>query len=219
MSKPENKKDNGINLIYDDNLTEQPIKDITKEDKIQEAKNKEDTNIKNNIISKIFGNEGNTKEQEKDTSDKAKSGKLICKDVYLDIKDSKLVQHVAIDRFTGGALSFNIDASFSCLMGVIGGNGWAGSNQSETRKNWASLYLDISEQGKEVTKILSPSTGLPIFKFSRSLPDGSRIAAGSLSFKSGGNYISGNFSIQVQGGATGYEANILVKNTQREQKT
>ncbi len=80
-------------------------KDITKEDKIQEAKNKEDTNIKNNIISKIFGNEGNTKEQEKDTSDKAKSGKLICKDVYLDIKDSKLVQHVAIDRFTGGALN------------------------------------------------------------------------------------------------------------------
>lgn len=116
-------------------------------------------------------------------------------------------------RFTGGALSFNIDASFSCLIGVIGGNGWAGSNQSETRKNWASLYLDISEQGKEVTKILSPSTGLPIFKFSKSLPDGSRIAAGSLSFKSGGNYLSGNFSIQVQGGATEYEANILVKNT------
>lgn len=114
---------------------------------------------------------------------------------------------------SGNTMDFSIGASFTCLMGVIGGDGWAGSNQSETRNNWASLYLDISEQGREVTKTLSPSTGLPIFRFSDSLPDGKRVAAGSLSFKSGGNYIGGSFGVEVQGGGSEYSANVTVKYT------
>lgn len=115
--------------------------------------------------------------------------------------------------YTGQTLYFQIDASFTCLMGVIGGDGWAGNNQSETKNSWASLSVELSEQGKEVTKTLSPSTGLPVFRFSGNLPDGKRVAAGSLSFRSGGNYLSGSFGVEVQGGAAEYGAYSSVKYT------
>lgn len=77
MSKPENKKDNGINLIYDDNLTEQPIKDITKEEiKTKEIKQQE---IKQQEIKT---------EEQKDTEKNTESKQ----EVKQEIKEEKIKQ-------------------------------------------------------------------------------------------------------------------------------
>lgn len=82
MSKPENKKDNGINLIYDDNLTEQPIKDITKEEiKTEEIKTEK---IKPQEIKQQEIKTEEQKDTEKNTESK--------QEVKQEIKEEKIKQ-------------------------------------------------------------------------------------------------------------------------------
>lgn len=111
---------------------------------------------------------------------------------------------------TGSSLSFGIDASFTCLVGVIGGTGWAGTNQYDHKDNWASLYIYVDDTGKTITKTLSPSTGLPEYRFTGDIYSGQRIAAGDLSFTASGMYKSGSFSFNVAGGASSYSQTVTI---------
>lgn len=111
---------------------------------------------------------------------------------------------------TGSSMSFGIDASFSCLVGVIGGTGWAGTNQYEYKSNWATLYLPVDDTGKTITKTLSPSTGLPEYRFTGDIYQGQRIAAGDLSFTASGMHKSGSFSWNVAGGESSYSQTVTI---------
>ena len=113
-------------------------------------------------------------------------------------------------RYTGSSLSFGIDASFSCLVGVIGGTGWAGTNQYEYKEKWASLYLPVEDTGKTITKTLYPITGLPEYRFTGDVYPGQRIAAGDLSFTSSGMYKSGSFSFNVANGLSSYSQTVTI---------
>lgn len=118
---------------------------------------------------------------------------------------------VTIDTTGGDPINFNIDASFNCLIGVIGGSGWAGTNQQETKNDWSNLRLSTEERGRQITKTLSATPSLPEYRFNGSLPDGKRVAAGSISFRSSGISIYGSFGIEVQGGASTYTATMTLK--------
>ena len=111
---------------------------------------------------------------------------------------------------TGSSLSFGIDASFTCLVGVIGGTGWAGTNQYENKENWATLYLPVDDTGKTITKTLSPSTGLPEYRFTGDIYPGQRVAAGDLSFTASGMHKSGSFSWNVAGGESSYSQTVTI---------
>lgn len=113
-------------------------------------------------------------------------------------------------KYTGSSLSFGIDASFTCLVGVIGGTGWAGTNQYDHKDNWATLYLPVDDTGKTITKTLSPSTGLPEYRFTGDIYQGQRIAAGDLSFTASGLHKSGSFSWNVSGGSSSYSQTVTI---------
>lgn len=113
-------------------------------------------------------------------------------------------------KYTGSSLSFGIDASFTCLVGVIGGTGWAGTNQYDHKDNWATLYLPVDDTGKTITKTLSPSTGLPEYRFTGDIYTGQRIAAGDLSFTASGLHKSGSFSFNVAGGSSSYSQTVTI---------
>ena len=113
-------------------------------------------------------------------------------------------------KYTGDSLSFGIDASFTCLVGVIGGTGWAGTNQYGHKDNWASLYIYVDDTGKTITKTLSPSTGLPEYRFTGDIYSGQRIAAGDLSFTASCMHKSGSFSFNVAGGKSSYSQTVTI---------
>lgn len=118
---------------------------------------------------------------------------------------------VTMTTTSGESVSFNVSATFTCLVGVIGGTGWAGSNQTESRQNYATFRVDISERGRTVTKTLSPTISLPEYRFSGSMPGGERIAAGDISITDGSLYVNGSFSINVAGGASSYSQTVVIK--------
>lgn len=118
---------------------------------------------------------------------------------------------VTMTTTSGDSVSFNVDATFTCLVGVIGGTGWAGSNQTESRQQWATFRVDSSERDGTVTKTLSPSTSYPEYRFSGSLPGGERIAAGTISITDGNLYLNGSFGINVAGGASSYSQTVVIK--------
>lgn len=117
---------------------------------------------------------------------------------------------VTIRTTWGSPLSFSVDAAFTCLIGVIGGTGWAGTNQSEYVDGWGSLYISTNERERTITKELSKSTSYPEYRFTGDIYTGQRIAAGSLSFTSGGLYISGSFSFNVAGGDNTYTQTVTI---------
>ena len=111
---------------------------------------------------------------------------------------------VNITTTSGNAVSFNISATFTCLVGVIGGNGWSGTKQTDSRSQWATLSLSTSDRGRAVSKTLSPSPSYPEYRFSGDIYSGQRIAAGDISLTVGSAYINGSFSINVAGGSSSY---------------
>lgn len=113
-------------------------------------------------------------------------------------------------KYTGDSLSFGVDCDFTCLVGVIGGTGWAGTNQYDHKDNWASLYIYVDDTGKTITKTLSPSTGLPEYRFTGDIYSGQRIAAGDLSFTASGMHKSGSFSFNVAGGESSYSQTVTI---------
>ena len=111
---------------------------------------------------------------------------------------------------TGSSLSWGVDASFACLVGVIGGTGWAGTNQYENKENWATFYLFVDDTGKTITKTLSPVNSYPEYRFTGDIYPGQRIAAGDLSFTASGMHKSGSFSFNVADGASSYSQTVTI---------
>lgn len=110
--------------------------------------------------------------------------------------------YVSMTMEAGRTASFNVNATFTCLLGVIGGTGWSGNNQSERRDRWAAC----SGSGN-----LSPSTEMPEYRFSGDVYPGQRIAHGDLTFTDGSLYLTGSFNINVAGGASSYSQTVTIK--------
>lgn len=116
---------------------------------------------------------------------------------------------VTITTTTGDVLNFTIDASFVSLIGTIGGTGWSGNQQQESKTNWTSMTINSNERGQTVTKQLSAD--MPRFDFTGDVYQGQRIAGGTLTFRVGAAYLSGSFSINVAGGASSYSQTVVIK--------
>jgi len=89
----------------------------TKDDKARETQIKLWTGIFNDAVFELFGAEGGAKREEG-----AHRGKVIIDDLYYsdkELKNNKIFNHVAIDRFTGGAMEGALfSEKVSQLVGV-----------------------------------------------------------------------------------------------------
>ncbi len=104
------------------------------------------TEINNLAISELFGAEEGAKETkqiEKHFVEKQPSGqrgKIIMNDILLDAKDDKIFNHVAIDRFTGGAMD---GALFSEKVSYF---------EDENKEIYFDIYLENSNLSENVIK-------------------------------------------------------------------
>ena len=109
----------------------------------------------------------------------------------------------------GNAMYLTIDATFTCLVGVIGGTGWSGNNEQESKANWASITIESNERNQTVTKTITAN--MPEFRFTGDIYPGQRIAAGQLTFRIGLSYLTEPFTFNVASGASSYSQTKTVK--------
>lgn len=127
---------------------------------------------------------------------------------------------VELTTSSGDEMNIQVGGSFTCLVGVIGGTGWSGNNQQESKTNWTSIKILSNERDRTVSKAIRDT--LPEYRFTGGIgPNNDRIAAGTITFYIGTaatgqgteykNYISGNYTINVAGGASSYTETVIVK--------
>lgn len=114
-----------------------------------------------------------------------------------------------ITTTSGGAMYLTIDASFTCLVGVIGGTGWSGNNQQESKTEWARITIESNERDQTITKTINAN--MPEFRFTGDVHTGQRIAAGQLTFRIAQAYLTAPFTFNVYDGASSYSQTIRVK--------
>lgn len=115
---------------------------------------------------------------------------------------------VTIKMTSGGYQGFAVNASFTCLVGTVGGTGW-NEAQNVNVQYWSSLSLDTSERGHVVTKLLNFNSAE--FRFTDDIYTGQRVAGIGLSFDMKDAALSASFGFNVAGGAASYSQTVTIK--------
>lgn len=112
-------------------------------------------------------------------------------------------------------LDFRIDASATCLVGTVGGNGWH-YKQYETIERWA--YFTVHQTGNRYTETKRLYADMPTYNFTGDIGPDTRVAAGSLTFGIGNgiytSYLTGSWGFNVYDGQQEYSTIAVLKSEQ-----